>query len=85
MKLTRYPDDPLDFLKSLRTVRFFEREPVSQEALDDILEVARWSGSARNRQPWKFLVVRDREHWRGSLRWKATPSIWQAPRWESCW
>jgi nitroreductase len=61
MKLTRYPDDPIVFLKSLRTVRFFEQEPVSQEALDDILEVARWSGSARNRQPWEFLVVRDRD------------------------
>ena len=60
MKLTRYPDDPITFLKSLRTVRFFEREPVSQEALDDILEVARWSGSARNRQPWEFVVVRER-------------------------
>jgi nitroreductase len=60
MKLTRYPSDPITFLNSLRTVRFFEQEPVSQEALDDILEVARWSGSARNRQPWKFLVVRDR-------------------------
>lgn len=60
MKLTRYPDDPINFLKSLRTVRFFKREPVSQEALEDILEVARWSGSAKNRQPWKFLVVRDR-------------------------
>ncbi len=36
MKLTRYPDDLLTFLKSLRTVRFFEREPVSQEALEDI-------------------------------------------------
>jgi nitroreductase len=60
MKLTRYPDDPINFLKSLRTVRFFEQEPVSQEALDDILEVARWSGSARNRQPWEFLVVRER-------------------------
>jgi nitroreductase len=60
MKLTLYPDDPLNFLKSLRTVRFFEREPVSQEALEAILEVARWSGSAKNRQPWKFLVVRDR-------------------------
>ena len=60
MKLTQYPDDPINFLKSLRTVRVFSREPVSQEALDDILEVARWSGSARNRQPWKFLVVRDR-------------------------
>ncbi len=60
MTLTRYPDDPITFLKSLRTVRFFEREPVTQEALDDVLEVARWSGSARNRQPWEFLVVRDR-------------------------
>ncbi len=60
MKLTRYPDDPITFLKSLRTVRFFEREPVTQDALDDILEVARWSGSARNRQPWEFLVVRNR-------------------------
>ena len=60
MEPNRYPDDPLTFLKSLRTVRFFEREPVSQEALDDVLEVARWSGSARNRQPWEFLVVRDR-------------------------
>lgn len=51
MKLTQYPDDPITFLKSLRTVRFFEREPVTQEVLGDILEVARWSGSARNRQP----------------------------------
>ncbi len=41
-------------------MRFFERQPVSQEALDDILEVARWSGSAKNRQPWEFLMVCDR-------------------------
>src|SRR5262249_14508396 len=26
-----------------------------------ILEVARWSGSAGNRQPWEFVVVYDRE------------------------
>ena len=60
MELTRYPDDPVAFLKPLRAVRSFERKPVSQETLDDVLEVARWSGSARNRQPWEFLVVRDR-------------------------
>ena len=29
--------------------------------LDDLLTVARWSGSAKNRQPWVFVVVRDRE------------------------
>ena len=51
IKLTRHPENPTTFFKSLETVRLFERERVSQEALDGILEVARWFGSARNRQP----------------------------------
>ena len=34
---------------------------VPQEVLDDVLEVARWSGSASNRQPWELVVIRDRE------------------------
>ena len=54
------PDRLVAFLKSLRTARFFEPQPVPQKALDDVLEVARFSGSARNRQPWEFMVVRDR-------------------------
>ena len=29
--------------------------------MHDVLEVARWSGSASNRQPWELVVVRDRE------------------------
>ncbi len=28
--------------------------------IDDLLTVARWSGSASNRQPWEIIVVRDR-------------------------
>ncbi len=32
-----------------------------REIVDDILEVARWSGSASNRQPWQLVVIRDRE------------------------
>lgn len=55
------PDHLVALLKSLRTVRFFERKPIPQEVLDDVLEVARWSGSARNRQPWEFLVIRNRK------------------------
>ena len=31
-----------------------------EQALQDILEVARWTGSARNIQPWDFLVISDR-------------------------
>jgi nitroreductase len=53
--------DHIEFLRSLRTVRRFTEKPVPQEVLDDLLTVARWSGSARNKQPWTFVVVRDRE------------------------
>jgi hypothetical protein len=56
------PSAMVGFLKSLRTVRFFEQhKPVPENVLQDVLEVARWSGSARNRQPWEFVVVSDRE------------------------
>jgi nitroreductase len=48
------------FLRGLRAVRHFRPEPVAREALDDILEVARWSGSASNRQPWAFIVITNR-------------------------
>lgn len=53
--------EQIEFLRTLRAVRNFLPEPVPQAALDDILAVARWSGSASNRQPWAFLVLRDRE------------------------
>ena len=29
--------------------------------MDDVLEVARWSGSAANEQPWEIVVVRERD------------------------
>ena len=53
--------DAIEFLRTLRTVRRFTDQPVPQAVLDDLLTVARWSGSASNRQPWAFIVVRDRE------------------------
>ena len=55
------PSVLVGFLKSLRTVRSFEKRPVPEEVLRSVLEVARWSGSARNRQPWEFIVVSKRE------------------------
>jgi Nitroreductase family len=29
--------------------------------VDQLLELARWTGSSRNSQPWHFIVVRDRD------------------------
>jgi nitroreductase len=49
------------FLRGLRAVRQLRPEPLPDAVLHDILEVARWSGSAGNRQPWEFVVVRDRD------------------------
>ena len=47
-------------LRGLRAVRQFRPDPVPQEVIEAILQVARWSGSASNRQPWELLVVQDR-------------------------
>lgn len=55
------PSEEIEFLRTLRSVRRFTAEPVSRQALDDLLVVAQWSGSARNLQPWAFVVVQDRE------------------------
>lgn len=51
----------ISFLRGLRAVRSFRPDPVPQEVVNDILEVARWSGSAGNRQPWELVVIRDQE------------------------
>ena len=48
-----------DFLRSLRAVRQFKKDPVPDDVLHDILEVARWSGSASNRQAAEIIVVKD--------------------------
>jgi nitroreductase len=41
-------------------MRFFKPEPLPEQVLNDVLNVARWTGSARNRQPWELVVIRDR-------------------------
>jgi len=51
--------DMIKFLRSLRAVREYTPEPIPEDALQDILEVGRWSGSASNNQPAEVVVVRD--------------------------
>ena len=57
-------EDRIAFLRRLRAVRRFRPDPVPQAVVDDLLEVARWTGSARNLQPWELVVIRDRERLR---------------------
>jgi nitroreductase len=52
--------DTTQFIKSLRAVRRFAADPIPDEVLHDILEVARWTGSSKNTQPWRLIVVREK-------------------------
>src|SRR5918911_1322708 len=54
-------DQQLALLRGLRQIRQLRPDPVPDAALASILEVARWTGSARNIQPWDLVVVRDHE------------------------
>src|ERR1700674_3921815 len=58
MAVEALPQTLTDFLRSLRAVREFERKPVPEDIVQDILEVARWSGSASNRQFGEIIVIR---------------------------
>lgn len=55
---------PLDQVKPLihvRQAREFVGKKVTRAELDAITEVARWSGSSRNEQPCRFIVLRDKD------------------------
>jgi len=51
----------VDLLRHLRAVREFTPDPVPAAAIDDITDVARWTGTASNRQHWELVLVEDRE------------------------
>jgi nitroreductase len=53
--------DQIQFLRGLRQIRQLRPDTVPQAAMQDILEVARWTGSARNIQPWDLVLITDRE------------------------
>jgi nitroreductase len=51
--------DRLRPLRRTRQYREFESEPLDGELLDALVDVARWTGSSRNTQPWRFIVITD--------------------------
>jgi len=59
--MAQVPSDVVELVRTVRQVRQFTPEPVSKDAVDQLLEVARWSGSSTNSQPWRFVVVDDKE------------------------
>lgn len=52
-----------------RDIRSFTEEPIPVALLHKILHAGRMSGSSRNRQPWHFVVVRERDRLRTLARY----------------
>ena len=51
----------IEVMKKVRQTRIYQDKPVAKNDLDTLLEVAQWTGSARNTQPWHFIVVQDKQ------------------------
>ena len=53
--------DVMQAIKGRRSIRKYRDEPVSEEALQTVLEAARWAPSWANTQCWRLIVVRNKE------------------------
>lgn len=51
----------LEAIRTRRSIRSFQPDPVDDETVERILEMGTWAPSGLNNQPWKFVVVRGEE------------------------
>jgi len=54
-------DRLLEWIRSRRSIRQYSDRAVSREDIGRLLEAARWAPSNHNRQPWRFLVLEDKQ------------------------
>lgn len=50
-----------DVIKKRRSVRKYRKDKIPEDVLKRILEAGRIAPSAKNIQPWKFIVIKDEE------------------------
>ena len=55
------PKSALTPIRRVSQIRQYSADPVSDDVVEQLLELARWTGSSKNGQPWHFIVVRDKE------------------------
>lgn len=48
-------------IRTVRQVRQYRPDSVPDGVVHELLEIARWTGSSRNSQPWHFIVITDRD------------------------
>lgn len=56
--------EAIEEMRKVRQARQYQPDAVPDEIVQQLLEIARWTGSSRNTQPWHFIVVSDKEQLR---------------------
>jgi nitroreductase len=64
-------------LQKVRQARQYKPDAVPDDIVQELLEIARWTGSSRNTQPWEFILVNDKEQLR-QISQIRTPINWVA-------
>ncbi|HDM67262.1 MAG TPA: nitroreductase family protein [Thermoplasmatales archaeon] len=54
--------DLIQLIKQRRSIRRFQDKPVEKEIIEEILQAGRYAPSAHNRQPWRFIVIINKEY-----------------------
>jgi len=53
--------DALTCIKTRRSIRQYKDKPIGNDILKEIIDAARLAPTARNTQPWHFIVVTEKE------------------------
>ena len=51
----------LEAIKKRQSIRSYQDKEIPEETLQHILEAGRLAPSAKNGQPWKFIIVKDKD------------------------
>jgi nitroreductase len=54
-------DTLLELARRRRTIRRFKSDPIPDDCITKIIEVARWAPSGFHTQPWEFVVITEKE------------------------
>jgi nitroreductase len=71
------PRDVTREMRRVRQARLYKPNAVPEDVLQELIQLARWTGSSRNTQPWEFIVITDKEQLR-KISQLRTPINWVA-------
>lgn len=53
--------DAINNIKTRRSIRFYRKTKIPEEIINDILDCGRLAPTAFNRQPWEFIIVKNKK------------------------